>query len=140
VNPAAPPWLLAEIRRARRGEGRERVAATQRVVSALGLSTVCESARCPNRGECFSVRTATFLVLGEVCTRGCAFCAMTRGKPAPPEEDEPERVAQAVVELGLDHVVVTSVTRDDLPFGGADHFARVVAALGRDCPRSRLSC
>lgn len=107
--------------------------ATQRVVTALGLSTVCESARCPNRGECFSVRTATFLILGEVCTRGCAFCAVAHGRPAPPAEDEPERLARAVAELGLDHVVVTSVTRDDLPTGGADHFARVVAALRRNC-------
>ncbi|MBI5445082.1 MAG: lipoyl synthase [Deltaproteobacteria bacterium] len=134
MTSAAPLWLLEEIRRARRGEGRERMAATQRVVSAHGLSTVCESARCPNRGECFSVRTATFLILGEVCTRGCAFCAVAHGKPEPPREDEPERLARAVEELGLDHVVVTSVTRDDLPDGGADHFARVVAALRRDCP------
>ena len=108
--------------------------ATEQVVAAHRLSTVCESARCPNRGECFSVRTATFLILGEVCTRGCAFCAVARGRPGPPEEDEPERLALAVAELGLDHVVVTSVTRDDLPDGGASHFGRVVTALRKTCP------
>lgn len=138
MNPAAPPWLLTEVRRARRGEGRERIGETERVVAAHRLSTVCESARCPNRGECFSVRTATFLVLGEVCTRGCAFCAVAHGRPAPPEQDEPERLARAVAELGLDHVVVTSVTRDDLADGGADHFSRVVAALRAGCPGVRV--
>lgn len=138
MNPAAPPWLLTEVRRARRGEGRERIGETERIVAAYRLSTVCESARCPNRGECFSVRTATFLVLGEICTRGCAFCAVSHGRPGPPEEDEPERLARAVADLGLDHVVVTSVTRDDLADGGAGHFARVVAALRAGCPRVRV--
>jgi lipoic acid synthetase len=138
MNPAAPPWLLTEVRRARRGEGWERISETERVVATHRLSTVCESARCPNRGECFSVRTATFLVLGEICTRGCAFCAVSHGRPGPPEEDEPERLARAVADLGLDHAVVTSVTRDDLADGGAGHFARVVAALRAGCPRSRV--
>ena len=134
MNPAAPSWLLAEVRRARRGEGRARADATERVVAAHRLSTVCETARCPNRGECFSARTATFLILGEVCTRGCAFCAVTHGKPTHPEKEEPARLARAVGELGLAHVVITSVTRDDLPDGGASHFGRVVTALRKTCP------
>jgi len=99
------------------------------LVQELGLETVCESARCPNRSECWSRQTATFMVLGEVCTRPCGFCAVPRGKPAPPEADEPERLAEACARLGLRHVVITSVTRDDLPDGGADHFRRCVEAV-----------
>jgi lipoic acid synthetase len=95
----------------------------------LGVSTICESARCPNLGECFSCGEATFLILGEVCTRNCRFCAVTPGKPQLPDPEEPARVAKAVKELGLKHVVITSVTRDDLQDGGAGHFAAVVQAI-----------
>ncbi len=106
-------------------------------VSALlrkhGLNTICRSAQCPNRAECWTERTATFLILGDVCTRNCAFCAVAKGAPAPPEPDEPGRVAEASASLGLRYVVVTSVTRDDLPDGGASHFARVIRSL-----RSRI--
>lgn len=103
--------------------------ATTQLVQELGLETVCESAKCPNRSECWTRRTATFMILGEVCTRPCGFCAVPRGKPAPPAADEPERVADACARLGLKHVVITSVTRDDLPDGGADHFRRCIAAV-----------
>lgn len=94
-----------------------------------GLNTICLSAQCPNRAECWTERTATFLILGDVCTRNCAFCAVTKGTPSAPEMDEPERVAEAAASLGLRYVVVTSVTRDDLPDGGAAHFARVIRSL-----------
>jgi len=99
------------------------------ILTELGLHTICEEARCPNRGECYERGTATFLILGDTCTRGCRFCAVTRGVPAPPSPDEPERLAEAVARMGLRHVVVTMVTRDDLPDGGASHFARVVEAI-----------
>ena len=102
---------------------------TKSLVAELGLETVCESARCPNRSECWTRRTATFMVLGEVCTRPCGFCAVKRGKPEDVAEDEPERLAEACARLGLRHVVITSVTRDDLPDGGADHFRRCVLAV-----------
>jgi lipoic acid synthetase len=93
------------------------------------LHTVCESARCPNIGECWSSRTATFLILGEVCTRRCAFCAVTSGTPEGCDTDEPRRVAEAVAALGLKYAVVTSVTRDDLPDGGAAIFAATIRAI-----------
>ena len=95
-----------------------------------GLNTVCQGALCPNQGECFGQGTATFLILGKTCTRNCTFCAIpTEERPPAPDPDEPRRIAQAVAELGLKHVVITSVTRDDLEDGGASHFARTVEAL-----------
>jgi lipoic acid synthetase len=102
---------------------------TRDLVAELGLETVCESARCPNRSECWTRRTATFMILGEVCTRPCGFCAVKRGRPEAVADDEPERLAEACARLGLRHVVVTSVTRDDLPDGGAEHFRRCVLAV-----------
>jgi lipoic acid synthetase len=134
----APEWLIAEVRRAKRGRGAEMVAQTRDLLDRLHLPTVCESARCPNRGECFSHHTATFLILGDVCTRGCAFCAVKKGKPLSLEPDEPQRLAQAVSQLGLRHVVITSVTRDDLPDGGAAHYAGVVEGLREHCPGVRV--
>lgn len=100
-----------------------------RTLRGQRLHTICQSARCPNIGECWSDRTATFLLLGDVCTRSCAFCAVAKGRPEPPDADEPRRVAEAVAAFGLSHVVLTSVTRDDLPDGGASAFARTVAAV-----------
>jgi lipoic acid synthetase len=102
---------------------------TKGLVGELGLETICESARCPNRSECWTRRTATFMVLGDVCTRPCGFCAVRRGHPEPVSLDEPDRLAEACARLGLRHVVITSVTRDDLPDGGADHFRRCVLAV-----------
>ena len=99
------------------------------LVENSGLHTICEDARCPNSGECFSRNTATFLVLGDTCTRHCTFCAVKKGAPMAVDPDEPEHVLSAARALGLGYAVVTSVTRDDLPDGGAYHFARVVKAL-----------
>jgi lipoic acid synthetase len=104
---------------------------TQGLLRELRLETVCENARCPNRPECYSRRTATFMILGNVCTRPCGFCSVAKGTPDPVEDDEPERVAEAALRLGLKHVVITSVTRDDLPDGGAEHFHRCILAVRR---------
>ncbi len=101
----------------------------QSLIAELGLETICESGKCPNRSECWSRRTATFMILGETCTRPCGFCAVKRGRPEAVEADEPERVAEACARLKLRHVVITSVTRDDLPDGGADHFRRCILAV-----------
>ena len=118
-----PSWLKKPLPR---GNGN---AFTQSLLDDLHLETVCENARCPNRPDCWSRRTATFMVLGNVCTRPCGFCSVPKGEPLHVEDDEPERVAEAAVRLGLKHVVITSVTRDDLPDGGAGHFARCVLAV-----------
>ena len=108
------------------------VAALDRMRSVLNtgaLHTVCADARCPNTGRCWGKGTATFMILGDVCTRACRFCAVGHGRPSVVDEDEPRRVVQAVKELGLKYVVLTSVTRDDLPDEGASHFARTVRAV-----------
>lgn len=111
---------------------------TSGAVAAHGLRTVCRSANCPNIFECFSRKTATFLILGGACTRDCAFCNIEPGAPEPVDPGEPERVAQAAAELKLSHVVVTSVTRDDLPDGGAAHFAAVIRAIRRALPQAAV--
>lgn len=135
----APAWLIEEIRRAKRGAGKELAGQTSGLLAHLELPTVCDSARCPNRGECFSHHTATFLILGDVCTRRCAFCAVKHGRPeGAPDASEPERLASAVSELRLSHVVITSVTRDDLEDGGAGHYGRVVQELRNRCPGVRI--
>ena len=99
------------------------------LIDELSLHTVCESAQCPNAGECFGNRTATFMIMGDISTRNCAFCAVSHGGPGPLDPAEPENLAAAAGTLGLKHVVITSVTRDDLPDGGARHFAKVVKAV-----------
>lgn len=108
------------------------------LLDGLGLHTVCQSAHCPNQGECWGRRTATFMVLGNVCTRHCLFCAVNSGHPAPPDPSEPDHVAEAVQRLGLRHVVITTVTRDDLPDSGADHIARVVEAIKSQSPETTV--
>ncbi|HEX9191790.1 MAG TPA: lipoyl synthase [Candidatus Deferrimicrobiaceae bacterium] len=127
-----PAWLTV------RAPSGERVEEVSGVLARHGLRTVCREARCPNVGECWGEGTATVILLGGVCTRGCAFCSVAAGTPAPPDPAEPERVAGAAAELRWRHVVVTSVTRDDLPDGGAGHFARTVAALRRGAPRASV--
>lgn len=102
------------------------------MLEGLSLATICEEAHCPNIGECFRDRTATFLILGRVCTRNCRFCAVEHGRPQPVDDSEPQHLVEAVQQLNLRHVVVTSVTRDDLPDGGAVHFARCIEALHRN--------
>lgn len=102
---------------------------TDKLLGELKLTTVCEEAKCPNRMECWSQKTATFMVMGSVCTRPCGFCSVDKGRTSPLELDEPQRVAEAAARLGLAHVVITSVTRDDLPDGGAEHFYQCVLAV-----------
>ncbi|MEA1964870.1 MAG: lipoyl synthase [Candidatus Aerophobetes bacterium] len=110
----------------------------ERLLRSLSLHTVCEEARCPNIGECFSRKTATFMILGDVCSRNCRFCAVKKGKPLPLDIEEPKNVAEAVKRLNLDYVVVTSVTRDDLKDGGAEHFARTVKEIKNGNKRIRV--
>ncbi|MCX5718923.1 MAG: lipoyl synthase [Nitrospirae bacterium] len=111
---------------------------TKRILRNYGLSTVCEEARCPNMGKCFSKPTATFMILGSKCTRNCGFCAVEHSMPEPLDTEEPERVALAAKDMKLRYVVITSVTRDDLPDGGAEHFARTVSALRTHLPDARV--
>ncbi|MFO7976834.1 MAG: lipoyl synthase [Candidatus Hydrogenedentota bacterium] len=111
---------------------------TKSIVSDLGLHTVCQSARCPNQGECWKRRIATFMILGNVCTRNCAFCSVKSGRPEPVDPTEPERLAEAIRRLGIKHTVVTSVTRDDLSDGGAAHFADTVKAIRARNPKTTI--
>lgn len=107
-------------------------------LKSMGLNTVCQSASCPNIGECFSRGTATFMILGDVCTRNCGFCGVKHGLPTVVDPDEPARVAEAVSAMDLTYVVVTSVTRDDLPDGGADHFAQTIRAINHTVPSAKV--
>ena len=111
---------------------------TQRIVRANGLHTVCEEAGCPNIGECWEKKHATFMIMGDTCTRACAFCNVKTGLPQPLDAAEPARVAEATAKLGLAHVVVTSVDRDDLDDGGAAHFAAVIGAIRGRCPKTTI--
>jgi len=127
-----PSWLRVKTGKA--GQSR----ATRELVAGHGLRTVCEGARCPNIGECYCNRTATFLIMGSHCTRNCRFCAIEHGRPEPLDSGEPRRLAEAAAELGLEYVVVTSVTRDDLPDGGAAHFAATIEALRGRLPEAQV--
>jgi len=129
---AKPEWLKA---RAPVGENYHDL---KRLARSLGLHTVCESAQCPNIGECWHHKTATFMMLGNLCTRRCGFCAVPKGRPQPIDFDEPRRVAEAVVTLGLQHAVITSVNRDDDLLGGARSFAMVIAEIRRQAPGCRV--
>ena len=123
IGPRRPDWLRARIPT---GAAYHE---TKAILRSLDLHTVCESANCPNIGDCFSRHTATFLILGNVCTRSCPFCDIRSGKPLPVDPEEPARVADAARRLGLHYVVVTSVNRDELPDGGASHFAATIRAI-----------
>jgi lipoyl synthase len=123
-----PAWLNKKI-------SFKDCAETKKTLRNLGVETVCEQAICPNMGECFSARTATFLILGKNCTRMCSFCNIQKARPLAVDRDEPERVAQAVEQLGLKHVVITSVTRDDLVDGGAGIFAQTVSGIRKKSPQ-----
>jgi lipoyl synthase len=127
-----PEWLKA---RAPMGENYHEL---KRLARSLGLHTVCESAHCPNIGECWHHKTATFMMLGNLCTRRCGFCAVPKGRPEPIDFDEPRRVAQAVATLGLQHAVITSVNRDDDNLGGARAFAMVIEEVRRQAPGCRV--
>lgn len=111
---------------------------TREIVKQHGLTTVCEEAACPNIGECWEQRHATMMIMGEICTRACAFCNVTTGQPLPLDDSEPTRVADAVAKLGLNHVVITSVDRDDLSDGGAAHFASVISAIRAATPTTTI--
>jgi lipoyl synthase len=130
-GPPKPPWLRLKI-------GLGGVQRVKEILRRSQLATVCEEAACPNLGECFNHGTATFMILGELCTRRCPFCDVAHGKPLPPDPQEPERLAAAVRELGLRYVVITSVDRDDLRDGGAGHFAACVRALRGVDPALRI--
>ena len=127
-----PPWLKKRI------PPFQDVQKVRSILERTDLHTVCQEARCPNLGECFARETATFLILGRVCTRDCGFCAVERGAPGPPDEAEPQRVAQAVQKMGLHYVVITSVTRDDLPDGGASSFAKTIRAIRALNPKIKV--
>ena len=122
-----PEWLKKRLPRP------EQLEPVLQTLRELHLTTVCQEARCPNLCECFARGTATFMILGSVCTRRCTFCAVGKGTPSAPDLQEPERVAAAAERLALKHVVVTSVTRDDLPDGGSGHFAKAVRAIRARC-------
>jgi len=119
-----PPWIVKRLSLApsEKSGGEEEVNKTRNLLRRLDLHTVCEGARCPNLWECFAQSTATFMILGNICTRNCRFCSVAKGTPLPVDHKEPKKIAQAVKKLGLRHVVITSVTRDDLPDGGASQF------------------
>jgi lipoic acid synthetase len=137
VEPAAealrkPAWIRA---RAPVGPGVTRI---KRILRDAGLATVCEEAQCPNLGECFNHGTATFMILGDICTRRCPFCDVAHGRPRPPDPSEPEHLAESIAAMGLRYVVITSVDRDDLRDGGAGHFAACLRAVRARCPGIRL--
>lgn len=123
-----PPWIRVSL------PGKGRYAVVGEVVRSHGLLTVCKEARCPNMPECWGRGVATFLVLGGMCTRNCRFCAVGKGVPFPPDPGEPRRIAEAVRVMGLRHAVITSVTRDDLPDGGASIFAGTIREVRSACP------
>jgi len=123
-----PEWLKV------RAPGGENYVRLKQMMRAKSLHTVCEEARCPNIAECWGAGTATFMILGDTCTRSCGFCAVKTGRPLPVDPDEPRRVAEAVRQMGIRHAVVTSVNRDELPDGGASWFARTIMEIRRLCP------
>ena len=129
---AKPPWLKV------RAPGGPKYIRLKGLMREWNLHSVCEEAHCPNIGECWEDLTATFMILGDVCTRNCGYCAVTHGRPAWEDREEPERVGRAVRELGLEHVVITSVNRDDLADGGAAAFAATVRAIRREAPGCRV--
>ncbi|HLK59607.1 MAG TPA: lipoyl synthase [Chthonomonadaceae bacterium] len=128
MNSRLPEWLTKRV------PSPQTVALVNDMMRDSKLHTVCESARCPNLGECWSKRTATFMILGDICTRNCGFCAIKVGRPLDVDADEPRRVADTAKEMGLKHVVVTSVARDELPDEGAGHFAATIRALRETIP------
>lgn len=127
-RPRRPEWLKV------RAPGGETYVRLKQMMRAKALHTVCEEARCPNIAECWGAGTATFMILGDTCTRSCGFCAVKTGRPLPVDPDEPRRVAEAVRQMGIRHAVVTSVNRDELPDGGARWFARTIEEIRRLCP------
>ena len=130
VRRRLPEWLTVRLPK------RRPIEEVQDLMRSERLVTVCEEARCPNLWECWSKKTATFMIMGDTCTRSCRFCAVKTGRGGPLDPDEPRRLAEAAAQLGLRHIVVTSVNRDELPDGGASHFAKTIEALRLTLPRS----
>jgi lipoic acid synthetase len=127
-----PPWLKVKL------PTHENYFYVSQLLKKHDLHTICQSAKCPNVSECWTHKTATFLILGDTCTRSCAFCAVTKGEPSPPPNEEPVRVAEAILKMNLQYVVITSVTRDDLPDGGASRFASTLKAIKQQNPGIRV--
>ncbi len=132
ASPPKPAWIRV------RAPSTRGYAETRNIVKANGLNTVCEEAGCPNIGECWDKKHATFMIMGDTCTRACAFCNVKTGLPGALDANEPEHVAEATARLGLAHVVVTSVDRDDLADGGAEHFAQTGRAIRARCPNTTI--
>src|SRR5881394_4657192 len=131
-SPKKPPWIRVKA------PGSPEYHATRRLMRQLNLHTVCEEAACPNIGECWKEKHATLMILGAVCTRSCTFCNVATGRPDQLDPHEPQRVGEAVAALGLNHIVVTSVDRDDLDDGGAEHFAQTIAAIRAAAPKTTI--
>jgi lipoic acid synthetase len=132
LGPRKPEWLKV------RAPGGPNYMRLRRQMRAWNLHSVCEEAHCPNIGECWEDATATFMILGDVCTRNCGYCAIAHGKPSWEDREEPERIGRAVADLGLEYVVITSVNRDDLADGGAAHWAATIRAVHRSAPACRV--
>src|SRR6266487_2263757 len=132
LSPPKPDWIRV------RAPNTRGYADTRKIVKENGLVTVCEEAGCPNIGECWDKKHATFMIRGDTCTRACAFCNVKTGMPGALDADEPEHVAEATFKLGLAHIVVTSVDRDDLADGGAEHFAETIGAIRARCPTTTI--
>ena len=127
-----PAWLKVKA------PGGTNYVGVKQLMRELGLNTVCEEAHCPNIGECWEHKTASFMILGDVCTRNCSYCAVAHGTPAPYDAEEPARLAEAITKMGLEHVVITSVDRDDLPNGGAEAFAACVTEIRQRDPETSM--
>jgi lipoic acid synthetase len=130
-----PQWLKKKIRL-----DNKNISAIKNLIDSSRLHTVCQSAKCPNIFECFSKRTATFMLMGDTCTRNCGFCGVNSGKPLPLDKEEPKKIASAIKEMDLLYAVITSVTRDDLDDGGASHFAETVKVIKKINPDTRIEC
>jgi len=130
-----PPWLKKKI-----SLDNKNISAIKNLIDSSCLHTVCQSAKCPNIFECFSKRTATFMLMGDTCTRNCGFCGVNSGRPLPLDKNEPDKIAAAIKEMDLLYAVITSVTRDDLDDGGASHFAKTIKAIKNLNPETRVEC
>ena len=130
-----PPWLKKKI-----SLDNKNISSIKNLIDSSCLNTVCQSAKCPNIFECFSKRTATFMLMGDTCTRNCGFCGVNSGRPLPLDREEPGKIASAIKEMGLLYAVITSVTRDDLSDGGASHFTQTVRAIKELNPNTRIEC
>ncbi len=127
-----PSWLK------RRLPASESYSKTEKILNSLNLETICTNANCPNRGQCWNRGTATVLILGNICTRNCKFCSVAGGKPLPPDKTEPKRLAEMAKKMGLKYLVITSVNRDDLPDGGAEHFKDCINTVRKQCPEMKF--